>query len=239
MHKILQTTNFDKFRDIRGNREINREHLKKLSNSILDNNMLDLNPIIVNEKMEVLDGQHRLLACKTLGIPVSYIVAENGGIKEVRMLNSNVRNWTMKNYLDSYISRGMEEYIKIQKFMDKTGSTLGVSILLLTGNLSKSSQSVTDGYRNGDFKASQEEYAYEMIKKITELSKFCEDDCYRNREFISALGFVYRSGYSHKDLLEKMIQSHAKFVGLQTRKQYIRKFEDILSWKQKVSVRLI
>jgi len=239
MHKILQTTNYDKFRDIRGNREINREHLKKLSNSILDDNMLDLNPIIVNEKMEVLDGQHRLLACKSLGIPVSYVVAENGGIKEVRMLNSNIRNWTMKNYLDSYISRGMEEYIKLQKFMDKTGSTLGVSILLLTGNLSKSSQSVTEDYRNGDFKAVQEQYAYDMIKKITELSKFCEDECYRNREFISALGFVYRNGYTHEELLDKIKSSHVNFMGLQTRKQYIRKFEDILSWKQKAPVRLI
>lgn len=236
---IKQTTNYDMFKDIRGNREINRKHLKKLQESILDKNMLDLNPIIVNEEMRVLDGQHRLSACKNLNIPVSYIVADNGGIDEVKMLNTNVRNWTMKNFLDCYILRGLEEYQKIQRFMDKTGSTLGVAILLLTGNRTKSTDSVIQDYRNGDFKATHEQYAYNFVKDTKELAQFCNDDCYRDREFMTALGFVYRKGFTHKDLMEKIVKSRARFMGLKTRKQYIRKFEDVLSWKQKVPVRLI
>ena len=239
MNQILQTTNYDKFRDIRGNREINRKHLLKLQGSILENNMLDLNPIIVNDRMEVLDGQHRLLACKNLGIPVSYIVAANGGIAEVRMLNTNVRNWTMRNYLDCYVTRGFEEYLKVKNFMEKTGSTLGVATLLLSGNLSKSSQSIINNFRNGDFRANQEEYAYDFMKKLEDISKFCEDNCYLSRDFVTALGYVYRKGFSHKHLLEKMTESHTRFTGLRTRKQYIRKFEDILSWRSKVPVRLI
>lgn len=241
MNQIQQTSNYDKFRDIRGNREINRKFLTKLVVSIGDDNMLDLNPIIVNEKMQVLDGQHRLLACKKLGIPVSYIVAKNGGIRQVRMFNSNARIWGMKNYLASYVDLGEPEYLKVQTFIDKTGLSLGVSLMLLNGNRSrtKNEDSLIKRFKEGDFKADQEEYAYDFYKKLIAISKYCESDSvWKDRDFVTALGLVYKSGISHKELMEKLERSQ-RIPGLKLRRQYIRLLEDILSYHRKSPVRLV
>jgi hypothetical protein len=203
--------------------------------------MLDLNPIIVNEKMQILDGQHRLLACKKLSIPVSYVVSKYGGIKEVRMFNSNARIWTMNNYLSSYVDMGEPEYIKLQKFMEKTGLSLGVSLMLLTGNRarSKNESSLIKRFKDGEFRADQEEYAKDFYKKLLELGKYCESDAvWRDRDFISALALVYRAGFSQKQLIEDLAK-YPKIPAYRMRRQYIRLFEDVLSFRKKTPVRLI
>ena len=71
-NKIHVTSDYDQFTYLVGNRDIVNKHVKSLSAEI-DNRDLEI-PIIVNEKMEVCDGQHRLEAYKVLGKPVPYIV---------------------------------------------------------------------------------------------------------------------------------------------------------------------
>ena len=73
-NKIHVTKDYDMFSYVIGNRDIVNKHVKDLSSHI---EQRDLNiPIIVNEKMEVCDGQHRLEAYKALDLPVHYIIKE-------------------------------------------------------------------------------------------------------------------------------------------------------------------
>ena len=61
MKPVIQRTNkYDLFKRIESNREVNPAHLKKIEKSISEKNFLHLYPIIVNERMEIIDGQHRL-----------------------------------------------------------------------------------------------------------------------------------------------------------------------------------
>ena len=71
-NKIHVTSDYSKFSYLVGNRDIVNKHVKDLSGHI-DERDLSI-PIIVNENMEVCDGQHRLEAYKVLGLPVHYIV---------------------------------------------------------------------------------------------------------------------------------------------------------------------
>ena len=73
-NKIHVTSDYDQFTYLVGNRDIVNKHVKSLSTEI-DNRDLEI-PIIVNEKMEVCDGQHRLEAYKALDLPVHYIIKE-------------------------------------------------------------------------------------------------------------------------------------------------------------------
>ena len=67
--KILSTYEYDKFKKIKGNRKINFKNLGKIINSMSKKQLVI--PILVNEKFEVIDGQHRLQACIELGLPVT------------------------------------------------------------------------------------------------------------------------------------------------------------------------
>ncbi len=63
VNKVYQTSDLSIFKQIEGNRVPNLQHIKRLADSIRVYGM-KCNPILVNERMEVIDGQHRLMAAK-------------------------------------------------------------------------------------------------------------------------------------------------------------------------------
>ena len=65
-NKILVTKDYHKFSFLKGNRAINIRHLNNLITSIKEKDLKM--PIIVNEELGVLDGQHRLKAYQTLNL---------------------------------------------------------------------------------------------------------------------------------------------------------------------------
>ena len=62
---IHVTKNYDMFKTVKGNREIDKGHVARLKKEIKKRD-LDL-PIFINEHDEVVDGQHTLQARKELG----------------------------------------------------------------------------------------------------------------------------------------------------------------------------
>ena len=71
--KVKVTDEYNIFTFAEGNRAINPAQVKNLIKSI-ENIGLIPTPIVVNEKMQILDGQHRVEACRQLKMPVYYIV---------------------------------------------------------------------------------------------------------------------------------------------------------------------
>ncbi len=67
VNKVYKTNKLEIFKPIVGNRPTNPMHIRKLSTSIKQNGILQ-NPIIVNEKMQVIDGQNRLFYTRKIGI---------------------------------------------------------------------------------------------------------------------------------------------------------------------------
>ena len=53
--------------------------------------------------MEVCEGQHRLEAYKSLGMPITYMIKEGLVIQDIRKMNSTARAWTMQEFLDSHV----------------------------------------------------------------------------------------------------------------------------------------
>lgn len=98
---IMGTYNYDQFRFLDGNR--NTGHFKKLIKSITEIGVL-YQPILVNENYEIVEGQGRFIALKTLKEPILYVVQNGIGIKECRYLNSCSTNWGMNDYVHSYAS---------------------------------------------------------------------------------------------------------------------------------------
>ena len=111
-NEIKRTNNYDMFKRLEGNRFVDPKKVNKLKKSINEVGYIS-NPIIVNEKMEVIDGQHRLEALKELGKPVEYIVQKNLDIKEVLYMNINQEKWAMIDYIKSYAELGNESYQRL------------------------------------------------------------------------------------------------------------------------------
>ena len=130
-NKIHVTSDYNMFSYLVGNRDIVNKHVKDLSAHIDDRN-LNI-PIIVNEKMEVCDGQHRLEAYKVLGLPVHYIVKEGLTLQDIRKLNSVSRKWTMHEYMMSHFKLGSEHYVTLEWFVRTYGFSVSDSLAMLNG----------------------------------------------------------------------------------------------------------
>lgn len=116
--EIKKTNNYSMFKSLEGNREIRDRRVDKIVQSIVKIGYIT-SPILVNEKMEVIDGQGRLSALERLGLPVEYIVHEGIGIEECRQMNIHQSNWGDYDYIQSYATRGSEDYQRLQSLVDQ------------------------------------------------------------------------------------------------------------------------
>lgn len=129
--EVYETNNYGIFKRIVGNRKVNPNRVKELVADMTKNGWR-LGPIFVNENLEVLNGQHRIQAAQTVGIPVRYLVIK-GGIDDVQDANDSMK-WKMTDYILSYIERGNENYIRLYEIMQKYSASY--KLVLRASNIS-------------------------------------------------------------------------------------------------------
>lgn len=117
-YKVYMTKDYSIFRRLIGNRDIPESRISKIVGSIQEIGWIR-NPIVVNEKMEVIDGQGRLTALQRLGLPVEYIIAEGAGSKECIHMNMNMVNWKLPDFIKSYAEQGNANYQRLLALMEK------------------------------------------------------------------------------------------------------------------------
>lgn len=116
-YEVYVTKNYDIFKRLTGNRDIPESRISKIVKSIQDIGWIK-NPIVVNEKMEVIDGQGRLTALQRLGLPVEYIIAEGAGSQECIYMNMNMVNWSQTDFIKSYAEQGNVNYQRLLALMN-------------------------------------------------------------------------------------------------------------------------
>lgn len=125
-----KTSNYDLFAFEIGNRDYKEWWANELAKRIKTKNMLSIRPIICvrrNGRLYIIDGQHRLGACKILGIPVPYEIVEGITPQDIAVLNANQKGWGTTDYLNHYVQLGHKDYITIQKFIEETGFAVSVA----------------------------------------------------------------------------------------------------------------
>lgn len=174
---IQKTKNYEMFLKHPNNRPIDRLNLDKITRSIKIRNLLSFRPILVNEKMEVIDGQHRLEAAKSLDLEIHYEVQENLKTHDIILLNDNSKGWSRADYLNYFCQEGFEDYLKLKSFMDRNKINLAMALAVLghdTGNI-KYKERPSSIFKNGRYKfASKEDetIATEGLEKTDEAIAF-------------------------------------------------------------------
>lgn len=215
--KIYTTTDYDAFIFTDWNRDISNGRVVKMIESIQKVGWLH-QPILVNEKYEVIDGQSRVKALQKLGMPVEFIIVNGMGRKECQMLNLFQKNWTMKNYIDSYIADGNENYIWLRDMIVKYKALTSVIVMsIATG---KGMCRYMGGQQNhiiaeGRLSLTPEEKKY-AENTMFYLSRFAETGHYlggRKDTFYSALIFMYNLEGIDRERLCKVVND-ARYDGI-------------------------
>lgn len=118
MKEILVSKDYNQFKKLEGNRITSVGRINKIKKSIMEVGYIT-SPILVNENMEIIDGQGRFEALKELGLPIEYIVQSGINIKECIAMNIYQTNWNLMDYIQSYADKGIQSYIYVVEAMKK------------------------------------------------------------------------------------------------------------------------
>lgn len=227
----LSTTDYSAFKVIRGNRYVDAQHVKRLAKKIVrEGNLTQYFPIIVNENMEVIDGQHRLRALEQLGYPVYYEVRPELNIGSVISFNTGNRNWSWRDYAMSYADRGNTHYKQFLELQEEFKERFRI-LMTYTGNGSSHSKDKHESrvFYEGDMVIRDFALARRLLTQYKELADEAGD---ASREFaIAAYRFMRTPSYDHAKMLGKVAEYGETFGRCYTISDYLFAFEVV--WKGK------
>ena len=246
MDNIQTTTDYDSFKYLKGNRPVNTAHVKSLTKSISQSNLLAYNPIIVNDKMEIIDGQHRLEVAKQLGTPVSYVIAPAANLEDVTLLNNNLKVWGMDRWVESYIDRGYPEYLKLKEFKEKYDFAYVPCAVLLKG-LARAQGKTNQELREGNFTITHKDWGNETAEKIIQMTPYLWIQTKSrarthiagfDRALVMALATAFKV-ITSENLIKKLKAQNKLIERRSGRVDYLLEIEEIYNQDETKPVRLV
>jgi hypothetical protein len=178
---IHATTEYNKFKFLKGNRKVLRDRVNALKESMLIETLLT--PITVNENYEIIDGQHRFQALKELGKSINYIIQPGLTIKDAIRMNQNVKTWALKDYEHTHLTSENKNYIMFNEFKSKYKFGFNECLTLLTGSPHTHE---LPRFKNGELKITKLEEATHKAELIWLLSDLSPKG-FRRRVFVYAM----------------------------------------------------
>ena len=235
--QVHTTKDYSLFKILNGNRDVNELHLRRLKESIKKNHLTTI--IMVNEKFEIIDGQHRFLVCQELKLPINYIVSKDYGLNEVQILNANMKNWSTNDYVNGYCDLGYEQYIIYRDFVANYGFQTQIAILLLSGEQGGGSEPFSIGtkFKAGVFKVKDLDGAIAMADKLKMIEPFYKG--YKRRCFVMAMYQIFKNpNFVFTEFLLKLKQQPTTLQDCTSTTQYKVLIEDIYNYRRREKVNL-
>lgn len=234
--QVLTTMDYSLFKNLNGNREVNQLHLKRLKASMSKNPLITI--IMVNERFEIIDGQHRFLASKELNLPVYYTISQNYGLNEIQILNANMKNWQTDDYVNGYCDLGNQDYIVYRDFVTKYKLPSRIAILLLSGEQNTTGEVTTGSkFKDGLFKVKDLDEAKKMAERLLMLAPYYEG--FNRRCFALAIcGIMKNPKFDFEEFILKLKQQPTALQDCVNITQYKTLIEDIYNYRRREKVNL-
>ena len=243
VNKVYRTNDLSTFKTLPGNRVPNLQHINRLIYSIKKYGM-KCNPILVNENLEVIDGQHRLEAAKSAGTFVYYIIVNGYNLTEVHTLNLNQKNWAKTDYMEGYANMGIEPYVKLREFTLKNDDFSFSNCLALCSNVNKSSHEYLAGqikpeyvFEEGTWIGKDFNLAQDWANKIRMVGTYY--DGYDRTAFIRAfIPLLSNDKFDFSEFMHKLRLQPSALVDCVNSDQYRTVIEDIYNWRSRNKINL-
>jgi hypothetical protein len=245
---VYKTYDLSMFKSIDGNRVPNLQHIRRLTSSVKEYGM-KCNPIIVNEKYEVIDGQHRLAAAKEAGTFVYYIMIKGYTLSEVHTLNLNQKNWTKKDFVDGYANMGVESYMKLRSFIDRNEDYTFDSCVSFCNNTSTGAGGVSAARLNnvnsvsagilehGTWKGGDFNLAQEWANKLRMIKPYYNS--YNRSNFVGIMiTLLQNEKFDFNEFMHKVRLQPTALVDCANRDQYRTLIEDIYNYRSRNKISL-
>ena len=231
INEVYTTKNYESFSFMGNNRIVSTAHVGRIVDSMKIKRLI--RPILVNEKRQIIDGQHRFLAQRELELDVPFTVEEGYGEKEAQILNTSTKNWALSDWERYYCKKNIKDYIQFSNFRKKYNFDFNVSYNIMTGFQHTDFKRVFEG---GDLKISNLKLAEKNALKVNSIAEYFKD--YKHREFVRAMLTCFKNKeYSHNKFLSKLSYQGTSLVKCVNAKTYLRLIEDIYNFRNRVETK--
>lgn len=235
---VYETDDYALFKKLEQNRAVVESRVKKLIAS-LHEKAIDI-PVIVNEKMEIIDGQGRYEARKSMGLKIPFIVISGLDIEDCRRLNRYNSNWSSADWINSWSKCSdpvvRENYKRFQECAERN-------------NIAYSIVSVVSG-KSGNYRGGKGGTIFESgALKFTEAdSEFVDKALGHGNEIIDALCFTQRinstfwaairvilrtDGYSNSRMIKNCKLCRERYAQMSSLGSQLAEFSRIYNYRTK------
>lgn len=215
--EVLSTKDYKKFQLLKGNRRLNARTYAKILNSMKEEHLMI--PILVNENLEIIDGQHRYHASMELGLPVYYVVVAGYGLDEVKRANIASSNWTKEDFLAAFVEEESEHYLVLKELVDVYGVSISVILRMFAKIQNVNQNLIIKYFEDGSFIAEGVHEVEECLKAIDDFSSYKFG---KSLQFVSAFVSLYfHDLYDHDRMKERLVKRGHKLVKRSTKDDYL------------------
>ncbi len=235
--EIFETKDYSIFKFREDNRIVNTNHVKKLAKRMSENGWLSTSVVTLNGSGDVIDGQHRVKAAISVGVPIRYKVSRGAGIDEMTDMNTLQKNWSPFDHLHKFVVRGNTNYVTFDNFVKEFPMFKYTEIAMLLNNSMSSIK--RDTFESGEYVVKNEKKAREWSSYLLEIKPYFEK-YYNKSIFVRALIKILsnKKEFKFDEFMHKVKLRPTKLVACGTVEQYIEMIEDIYNYKRSDKVNL-
>jgi len=227
--KIYFSREYTQFKSIIGNRLLNEKKINRIIKDIRNGlNMMKYCPIVVDEAMNVIDGQHRLYVCRKLKENVYYVIATKASLHDIASMNSNTERWKGSDFVHCYKAQGNINYEILDHFKEKYDLPITSALLLLSGRKNiegGGGGQVKSAFESGLFRVIDEPLAKAVMEQVKQFEQF---PGHKTRAFISAILQLHTAGHCDWQHLNKKYSANPDALqSCSTPKDYLLLLEKI------------
>lgn len=232
MAKIYETSNYDLFELHTVNRSV--ERTSRLEASMRKYGWIDAYPVHAVKnggKLKIKAGHHRLTVAKKLGIPVKYVVCDDGGVS-IHELENATNRWSFADYLESWCRAGKPDYIEIRRYCTTTGIPLGCAISMFGGNWAGSGH-FQQAFKGGTYTIKNTTHPRQVADLVMHMHA-CGVECASAKLMVLAISKILFVDEFSVSTLKKKVKSHTHMLTKQANLQeYMRMLESVYNRQSK------
>lgn len=230
---VYVTTDYTKFRKLEVNRGLIKKRLERLIKSFSIGEIL--NPIVVNKRFEIIDGQGRFEAKKFLRRPIYYIIDADAGIEECRRMNEYNTPWSARDYIESYAAEGNVNYINLLNTLNETKFPVSRVLRMI----SKSGAEA----RNEKISEGRLLFSLDDAGKAIQISKLCDDvltaldfEKRPSEAFYTAMAVITKNPkYNHDRFVNNCKSNRNRYCQMTGLEDQLKEFSRIYNYRVKDS----
>lgn len=244
---VYETYDYSIFKEMNLNRDVTMSRVKKLIASFSEKEIL--NPIVVNEKMEIVDGQGRYEALKLLKRPIRFVVSVGATVEDCRRMNAYNTNWTAMDFVKSYAGSNNPNYVLFLKCQKETGLPF-TKILRFAeigehkyhGSKEKSDDWTSSTVNSGKLIFTQEHFdkvakTYKMMMEILDSLAITAKGGLD--KFYTCIPIVFNyKGYNHERMVKKCKMCRSTFCLMASVTDMLTEFSRVYNYKTLSSEKL-